>query len=88
MLIINTNLFLDTSNLNENITNISWELNNIAKLCDANKRTLNLQKTNYMLIKNYQNKAIINMPLKIKHIEIDRVSSMKFLGVHIDEHLK
>ena len=83
-----TNLFFDTSNLNENINNINLELTNIANWCDANKLTLNLQKTNYMLIKNYQNKAIISMPLKIRHIEIDRVSSMKFLGVHIDEHLK
>ena len=46
-----TNLFLDTGNLNGNITNINWELDNIANWSDANKLMLNLQKTNCMLIK-------------------------------------
>ena len=60
-------------------------------LCDwfkANKLSLNVSKTTYMMFnKNIQN-LIINTPLKIGNAQIERVSSTKFLGLFLDDQLK
>jgi len=63
------------------------ELNNLAIWFKANKLSLKIKKTNYMIFSN--RKKVAN---EIQNIEIDksvvtRVKECKFLGVIIDEHL-
>ena len=55
----------------------------------ANKLSLNLSKTNYVLFrKSTDNTKIENdLSLKIGDETITRASTVKFLGLHIDEHL-
>ena len=51
----------------------------------ANKLSLNIQKTHYMLFSN----SLHNLPgqILLNQIPITRVNSIKFLGLHIDDHL-
>ena len=55
----------------------------------ANKLSLNLSKTNYVLFrKSTDNTKIENdLSLKIGDETITRAYTVKFLGLHIDEHL-
>ena len=50
----------------------------------ANKLSLNLKKTNYMLYSN--SLSILPGNVMFNGVEIERVSTFKFLGLHIDEH--
>src|ERR1043165_6605469 len=55
----------------------------------ANKLSLNLSKTNYISFRS--NKKLVptlDNPLRIENKLIPQVSSSKFLGIHIDQHLK
>jgi len=55
----------------------------------ANKLSLNLNKTNYIVFRSI-NKHISTstQEVNIENVIIPRVESTKFLGVHIDQHLK
>ena len=55
----------------------------------ANKLSLNLNKTNYIIFRSIKKPIpnTNNMAL-IDNTTIPQVSSTKFLGVHIDQHLK
>ena len=52
----------------------------------ANKLSLNISKTNYQTTKKTNPSS--SSELKIDNITIPQASSTKFLGVHIDQHLK
>ena len=54
----------------------------------ANKLTLNVEKTKYMVFgtrQHLQNKPDLNLIIDGKKLE--RVSVMKYLGMYLDEHL-
>ena len=58
------------------------------KSSDKNKLTINLEKTNYIVMKNHQNRKILT-PKTIKLFDkaIEQVNHAKCLGVVIDENL-
>ena len=61
---------------------VSKELDKLSSWFMANKLSLNVSKTNFMVISR---KQIVNNPIvSINSINIERVYITKFLGVHID----
>jgi hypothetical protein len=83
-----TNLFFETKNLNTQIENINSELDLVNKWCVANKMTINLSKTSYIVMKTHQNKSQLNEnEIKLDDTYLHEEQSIKFLGVHIDPNL-
>ena len=81
-----TNVFFSHNNLNSLIDTLSIET---AKLTDwfvANKLSLNLKKTNFMIFKPRQRK-ISEVKLSINNQKINCVEQTVFLGVRLDSDL-
>ena len=67
---------------------INTELKHISDWFKANKLSLNIKKTNYMIFKNkYSNKPDINIKIQIDNRLIQQVDTTKFLGLLIDRNL-
>ena len=66
---------------------LNLELNNISKWIAANKLTLNIKKTKYMV-----SSPLLTHPpdisIKVLHTELNEVNCFKFLGVLIDNKLR
>jgi len=83
-----TNLIISDSNLQRLITTVNLELSHISSWFKANKLSLNIKKTNYIIFKNkHSNRKYENINIIIDDNVIDRVSNTKFLGVFVDECL-
>lgn len=83
-----TNLFIDSEDLNNLIEPINDDLNILYNWCVKNKLTINFAKTNYIILKNPQNKYLFKRDsLKINNTTIAKSDSLKFLGVSIDPYL-
>ena len=80
-----SNLFFSHSNPNHLLNTINTELIQVSDWIKANKLSLNVQKTNYMIYSN----TISSLPGNIifDNIAIQKVNSTKFLGVIIDNKL-
>ena len=65
---------------------INLELQNINNWPVANKLSLNVNKTKYMIFYNHP-KIIPNLNININKNEIERVESFSFLGLHLNTHL-
>lgn len=52
----------------------------------SNKIKINVEKTKYMLFKQ-KNKIVENMDITINDFNLQRVSVIKYLGLHVDENL-
>lgn len=83
-----TNLFIQSHNLNSKITSINEDLSTLYRWCIMNKLTINLTKTNYIILKNHQNKFCFNKnSIVLNNIPITNSNSIKFLGILLDNHL-
>jgi exonuclease III len=82
-----TNLFFQSKNLNQDATQINLGLDEVKSWCFANKLTLNIEKTNYIIIKNPQNPFILFEKFAINETNINNANSIKFLGITIDKNL-
>ena len=91
-------LFADDSNLfvfHENVIKLfeisNCLLTNLNEWFLVNKLSINLEKTNYMLFKPtaklLQNVERLNLQIKIGDVLIKRTSSVKYLGIIMDENL-
>ena len=85
-----TNLFYSNKNIKILFKEINIELKNIAEWLRANKLSINIDKTNFILFHNNRDKD--HLPLKlptlcINDVPIKQVVSTKFLGVQIDENI-
>ena len=89
-------LFADDTNIffaGKDVVVLFKTLNNeLLKLSDwfrANKLSLNINKTHYIIFNNGNNNKLLNLGLSITidGFTIERVTSSKFLGVTIDERL-
>ena len=80
-----TNLFLSHSDPNYLVNTVNIELGKLTQWIRANKLSLNLQKTKYMLFSN----SLVSLPDNIyfDNSPLDKVSDIKFLGVTIDDKL-
>ena len=67
--------------------NINSELNKVYHWLAANKLSLNIPKTKYMLFYFPQRRLNMNINLKIKDTQLERTSEFDFLGLIINEKL-
>ena len=82
-----TNIFYKNTSLNQLLTITNNELEKLSVWFKANKLSLNISKTNYMLFSNRKNLMNEAIDLKIDESIINRVRECKFLGTVIDENL-
>ena len=84
-----TNFLYSNKCLKELEKNANSEFNNAKKFLDANKLSLNLNKTKYMLFhpKNYKNPAQ-DFELKSGDHKFQQTNELKFLGIPIPNDLK
>ena len=86
----NTNLFFLHSDINLLFEKINKELTNVSRWFNANKLLLNVKKTKFSFFHKSSKKD--NIPLWLPNLNIngftiERQSSIKFLGVWIDENI-
>ena len=85
-----TNLFFSHKNIKDLFQAVNSELGKVFQWFNANNLSLNKDKTKYTFFHKAREKD--NIPLKLPALfindkEIERVTSIKFLGVLFDEHL-
>ena len=85
-----TNLFCSDNNIRALFETANQELKQIICWLLANKLSLNVEKTKYMLFHKLTDQE--NIPLKLSSLQltgnnIERENALKFLGVLLDEHL-
>ena len=81
-----TTIIYSSHNLDILFKNVSHDLSSLSEWFKANKLSLNVSKTNYILIKN-SNNTLLNHSLKIGDEKIQQVNTAKFLGIMIDDKL-
>ena len=81
-----TTVYVSNKNLRFITENLRHDLASLSDWFRANKLTLHLGKTNFILFKP-KNFKDVNVQLSVNNISITRVKSTKFLGLIIDEHL-
>jgi hypothetical protein len=82
-----TNVFLGGKSINQCIETINIEMNNLIKWIQCNRLSLNVTKTNYIIFSKSKVLSANLLPLTINNTVIDRVYSLKFLGIVIDDKL-
>ena len=85
-----TNFFFEHSNINTFFKTVNEELIKINEWFSANKLSLNVGKTKFSLFHKSGKKCNIPSHLptsKINNHDIERVNTMKFLGVLLDDNL-
>src|SRR6218665_2710607 len=81
------NVFLSHKSLDHLIEIMNSELIIIANWFKANRLSLNLEKTNFIVFSSLRKKLSTIKPLYMNEIPIVQTRSSKFLGVIVDEHL-
>ena len=82
-----TTLYLAGPNLKVLSKQVNHDLEGLSNWFKANKLTLNIKKTNYMIFTNKKDK-LLNITIEIGGTEIKQVSCTKFLGIYLDNLLK
>ena len=82
-----TNIFLSGRSLNEMITTMNEELQKIVVWLQANRLSLNVKKTHYIIFRSNRRLAHCDNSLFIDNKAIEAVEYTKFLGVTIDSQL-
>ena len=86
-------LFVDKKNLKTLESIVNTEPDNVCDWLSANKLTLNIDKSNFVIFNRHQRKIKINIHLKVFDNEnklmeqLERKSFVKYLGVMIDRNL-
>ena len=81
-----TTVYMSGNNLQTLCTDVSNELNKIWEWLKANRLSLNIDKTWFMLF-THSNVTNIPFSVDIGGNVLERVTSTKFLGIYIDERL-
>ncbi len=82
-----TNVFCSDKNLQHLTLKINTELQKLSIWFASNKLSLNISKTNYMIIKPYQRRIEFEHRIELCGHPIKRVSRVKFLGVLLSDSL-
>lgn len=82
-----TTIYISNKNLNYLYESVNVDLKHLNDWFRANKLSLNVGKTHYMMISNSKNAISDTLVLNIGDSVIERKSCVKFLGVYIDETL-
>ncbi len=82
-----TNVFFSDSDLSRLITVINSEMKNLSEWFFANKLSLNIKKSNYIIFTPRQKRQTLDPLLEINNHRLERVKETSFLGVILDENL-
>ena len=82
-----TNLYYDSETLDDVIKKVNKGLKHLKRWLDANKLSLNINKTNFIIFHSSASPIPPSICIKIGKKRISRVKYIKFLGVLMDEHL-
>ena len=82
-----TNMFVQGRSITEIIQLVNTELNKIYQWLNANKLSLNIAKSHYMIFKSRARPMPIHPDIKLNDKVIERVESTKFLGVILDTNI-
>ena len=82
-----TNIFTTGKSINDVIEAMNEELKKVVIWLNANKLSLNVRKTHYMIFHGKNRKIETNHSIQINSELIERVDSTKFIGVIMDTKL-
>ena len=82
-----TNIFITGKNLRSMIDTLNGELTQITEWLNANKISLNISKTQFMVVSGSKAISKTLSDVIINDHKIDMVNCVKFLGVYIDNKL-
>ena len=82
-----TNIFFSHNDPNFLMELVNTELEKLSCWFQANKLSINVKKSNYIILKTSQNRQKLDLHFSINDTKIDRVTETLFLGVIIDECL-
>ena len=82
-----TNIYYDSDTIEDLTKKVNNELKYVKRWLDANKLSLNISKTNYIIFHSYADSIPLNTVIKIGKKHIAKVKYIKFLEVLLDEHL-
>ena len=82
-----TNLFDTNNDLKALIDDVNAELKKVINWLNANKISLNIDKTHFILFRDKGKKCMNNYKVYVNSQEISEVNSTKFLGVIINNQL-
>ena len=82
-----TSVFIEGTSFQDISNILNKELENISIWLEANKLTININKTHYMMFHRTRVKHNTNFKIHISNNVIDRSMNTKFLGVIIDSKL-
>ena len=77
-----TNVFYSNSSIDEVESVMNIEIEKLFRYCATNKLSINLKKTNFILITN-SNKKVRDIQIK----NIEKRDFIKYLGIYIDKNL-
>lgn len=80
-----TTLYIQGQNLNDIANTLNNELSKVSDWINANKLTINVSKTVYMISTSQNNN--LDFRINIDNIVLNQVNDIKFLGVIIDDKL-
>ena len=82
-----TNYFIQGNDKNTLFNTLNTELNKISKWLHVNKLSLNVGKSHYILFNAGRKSVSYDYDIKLDGLSINRVNSIKYLGVDLDQHL-
>ena len=82
-----TNIYFEDKNLLNLVKIVNKELKFVMKWLSANKLSLNVGKTNFIIFHSTSIKIPSDITIKIGKKPINRVKFIKFLGVLLDENI-
>jgi len=83
-----TSIFIQHKNINSTFKYAQMEVNSVAHWLSANKLSLNIDKTKYILFHSNRNKlSRCSQSIFLKYKPLLRVKDIHFLGVHLNETL-
>ena len=83
-----SNLFSSGKKLQTLELNLNRDLISVNQWLCANKLSLNIDESNFVIFRPPQKKVNYNIKLKIDNKDIKEMKSIKYLGVYIDCHIK
>lgn len=82
-----SNMFVSGKSPNDLVDIMNMEMVKVLNWLQANKLSLNLKKTHFILFRKKRSKVILRKELIINDVPIKMAESTKFLGVMVDQHL-
>jgi hypothetical protein len=82
-----TNLFYSHKNISDLIDQVNRELNKLSNWFSANRLSINLKKTNFMIFRPKQKQCDVEFNIFLNSHRVCLINEVGFLGVILDEHL-